>query len=367
MSSQSDSKIIESTISEKELHRIEEMAAQVSCPLPLGKSEKDGLMDEITELLKQQNAVLVAHYYVDDDLQELAIKSGGHVADSLEMARFGHEHPAQTLIVAGVRFMGETAKILNPEKRVLMVEDEATCSLDLSCPLDRFSRYCDAHPDRKVVVYANTSAEIKARSDWVVTSGIALDIVAHLHAEGEKIIWAPDRHLGDYIQHQTGADMLLWGGVCVVHDEYRSKELQQMKKQYPDARVLVHPESPRSIIQLADVVGSTTALINAVQESDAKRFIVATDRGIFYKMRSIAGDKELLEAPTAGKGASCVSCGHCPWMAINTLYKLREILLNGGKLIEIEENVIKKALIPIKRMLDFADQLDVDMKNRGDA
>ena len=358
---------IKATISEQELERIEQMAAEITCPLPLPAEEKKQLMAEITELLEQQDAVLVAHYYVDDDLQELALKTGGHVADSLEMARFGHDHPAQTLIVAGVRFMGETAKILNPEKRVLMVEDEATCSLDLSCPIDRFSAFCDAHPDRKVVVYANTSAEIKARSDWVVTSGIALDIVRHLHQQGEKIIWAPDRHLGDYIQNETGADMLLWGGVCVVHDEYRSVELQQMMKQYPDAMVLVHPESPRSIIQLADVVGSTTGLINAVQQSDAKRFIVATDRGIFYKMRSVAGDKELFEAPTAGEGASCVSCGHCPWMAINTLHKLRDILVNGGKPIEIEKKIVEQAVIPIQRMLEFARQHEVDMKMRGDA
>jgi len=367
MSDHSTPESISTTISEEELSRIEEMAAAISCPMPVNADEKPLLMNEISQLLEQQNAVLIAHYYVDADLQELALKTGGHVADSLEMARFGHDHPAQTLIVAGVRFMGETAKILNPEKRVVMVEDEATCSLDLSCPIDRFSQFCDAHPDRKVVVYANTSAEIKARSDWVVTSGIALDIVRHLRDQGEKIIWAPDRHLGDYIQHQTGADMLLWGGVCVVHDEYRSAELQQMMQRYPDARVLVHPESPRSIIQLADVVGSTTALINAVQQSDAKRFIVATDRGIFYKMRSVAGDKELFEAPTAGKGASCVSCGHCPWMAINTLHKLREILLNGGKTIEIDSKIIEKALIPIRRMLDFAIQREVDMKVRGDA
>ncbi|NOY15762.1 MAG: quinolinate synthase NadA [Gammaproteobacteria bacterium] len=367
MSSHPTSESINTTISAEELHRIEEMAAQISCPLPISENEKADLMAEISRLLTQQDAVLVAHYYVDDNLQELALKTGGHVADSLEMARFGHDHPAQTLIVAGVRFMGETAKILNPEKRVLMVDDEATCSLDLSCPIDRFSQFCDTYPDRKVVVYANTSAEIKARSDWVVTSGIALDIVRHLRDQGEKIIWAPDRHLGDYIQHQTGADMLLWGGVCVVHDEFRSTELQQMMKRYPDARVLVHPEAPRSIIKLADVVGSTTMLINAVQQSDAKRFIVATDRGIFYKMRSVASDKELFEAPTAGEGASCVSCGHCPWMAINTLHKLRELLLNNGKSIEIDGKIVEKAVIPIQRMLDFANQRDVDMKIRGDA
>jgi quinolinate synthase len=355
------------TISEEELVRIERMAAAVECPVPPGEQEKQVLSARISELLEQNNAVLVAHYYVADELQELALKTGGHVADSLEMARFGHNHPASTLIVAGVRFMGETAKILNPEKRVLMVEDDATCSLDLSCPLDRFSRFCDAHPDRKVVVYANTSAEIKARSDWVVTSGIALDIVRHLAAQGEKIIWAPDRHLGSYIQEQTGADMLLWGGVCVVHDEYRYEELRSLMQRYPDAKVLVHPESPRAIVKLADVVGSTTALINAVRDMDAERFIVATDRGIFYKMHEVAGDKQLIEAPTSGVGATCTSCGHCPWMAMNSLHKLLHVLEHGGKPIEIDANVIEKAVIPIQRMLDFAARREVDMSVRGDA
>jgi len=355
-------------VPDSELGRIENLAAAVHCPVPPGPERRHELMQRCSALLKEQGAVLVAHYYVSDDLQELALNTGGHVADSLEMARFGHEHEAGTLIVAGVRFMGETAKILNPEKRVVMVEDDATCSLDLSCPADRFGRFCDAYPDRTVVVYANTSAEVKARSDWVVTSGIALDIVSHLTARGEKLIWAPDRHLGSYIEEQTGADMLLWGGVCVVHDEYRSRELQAMKERYPDARVLVHPESPRDVIKLADVVGSTTALINAVKTLDARRFIVATDRGIFYKMREAAGpDKTLLEAPTQGVGATCTSCGHCPWMATNSLERLLDVLENGGKDIEIDEKIREKAVIPINRMLRFASEHGIGMANKGNA
>ena len=356
------------TISESELARIEQMAAAVTCPVPPDASRRSELKRRIAELLKEQDAVLVAHYYVGDDLQSLALETGGHVADSLEMARFGHDSGASTLVVAGVRFMGETAKILNPEKRVLMVEDEATCSLDLSCPIDRFSQFCDAHPDRKVVVYANTSAEVKARSDWVVTSGIALDIVSHLTARGEKIIWAPDRHLGSYIEEQTGADMLLWGGICVVHDEYRSRELEDMKQRYPDARVLVHPESPRDVIKLADVVGSTTALINAVKTLDASRFIVATDRGIFFKMREVAGpDKELMEAPTKGVGATCTSCGHCPWMAMNSLERLLSVLETGGKAIEVDAKIREQAVKPIQRMLDFASARGVNMVSKGNA
>lgn len=352
-----------STISQAELNRIEKLAAEVTCPLPLDATQRDVLLQRAAALLAEKNAVLVAHYYVDDDLQALALETGGHVADSLEMARFGHASDADLLVVAGVRFMGETAKILNPEKRVLMVEDDATCSLDLSCPIDRFSQFCDAHPDRKVVVYANTSAEVKARSDWVVTSGIALDIVSHLTARGEKLIWAPDRHLGDYIREQTGADMLLWGGICVVHDEYRSHELQEMKQSYPDAKVLVHPESPRDVIKLADVVGSTTALINAVKTLEARRFIVATDRGIFFKMREAAGSgKELLEAPTKGVGATCTSCGHCPWMAMNSLERLVDVLEHGGREVVIGGPVREKAVIPIQRMLDFAAARDARLR-----
>ncbi len=208
----------------------------------------------------------MAHYYVDGDLQMIAEETGGYVSDSLDMARFGNQHPATTLVVAGVRFMGETAKILNPEKRVLMPTLEAECSLDLGCPADEFRRFCDAHPDRTVVVYANTSAEVKARADWVVTSSIAVKVAEHLHAKGEKILWAPDRYLGAYVQKVTGADMLLWQGSCVVHEAFKASELERTKARHPDAAVLVHPESPAPVIELADVVGSTTQLIKAAQE-----------------------------------------------------------------------------------------------------
>src|SRR6478752_4356249 len=240
------------------------------------------------ELLKARDATLVAHYYVDGDLQDLALETGGCVADSLEMARFGRDHASQTLVVAGVRFMGETAKILSPEKRVLMPDLEATCSLDLGCPADEFAAFCDAHPDRTGVVYANTSAAVKARADWMVTSSIGLQIVEHLHAQGKKILWAPDKHLGGYIQKKTGADMLLWQGSCLVHDEFKGIELELLKKEHPNAKVLVHPESPEAVVALADVVGSTSQLIAAAQSLDAEEFIVATDNGILHKMRMAA-------------------------------------------------------------------------------
>lgn len=315
--------------------------------------ERERLRECIKRQLKDQNAVLVAHYYTDPDLQQLADETGGHVSDSLDMARFGHDSDAQTLVVCGVRFMGETAKILNPEKRVLMPELEANCSLDIGCPPDAFAKFCDEHPDRTVVVYANTSAAVKARADWMVTSGSAQDVVRHLKDRGEKIIWAPDRYLGDYVQKQTGADMLLWQGSCIVHEEFKGIELADLKARHPQAKVLVHPESPATVIEHADVVGSTSALIKAVKEIDAPEFIVATDRGIFYKMQQAAPGKRLIEAPTAGKSATCKSCAHCPWMAMNTLQALADALETGRGEIHVDRDIIENAVKPIQRLLDF--------------
>ncbi len=315
--------------------------------------QKQQLIDEIKALLKQHNAALVAHYYVDGDLQALAEATGGCVADSLEMARFGTTSNADMLVVCGVRFMGETAKILNPEKRVLMPDLKATCSLDEGCPADAFIEFCDTHPDHTVVVYANTSAAVKARADWMVTSGIALPIVRHLSEKGEKVLWAPDQHLGRYIQQKTGADMLLWPGSCVVHEEFKAFGLERLRKLHPDAATLVHPESPSNVIEQADVVGSTTALIKAVQEMPNQEFIVATDDGIFWKMQQLAPGKKLISAPTAGEGATCESCAHCPWMAMNALVNLKQLLIEGNNEIHIEETIRRKAIIPIQRMLDF--------------
>ncbi len=317
---------------------------------------RTAIIKRIKHLLKEQDAVLVAHYYTHGDLQLIADETGGYVSDSLDMARFGNEHPASTLIVAGVRFMGETAKILNPEKRVLMPTLEATCSLDLSCPAAAFNEFCDAHPDRTVVVYANTSAEVKARADWVVTSSIAVKVVSHLMDRGEKILWAPDKYLGGYIQRVTGADMTLWKGSCVVHEEFKSESLQRLLEAHPDAGVLVHPESPQAVIEVADVVGSTTALIRAAKELPQKKFIVATDRGIFYKMQQVAPGKTFIEAPTGGEGATCRSCAHCPWMAMNGLHNLLEVLQTGGNEIHVDEAVRIKALRSTQRMLSFARQ-----------
>lgn len=323
-------------------------------PAAPSAAEKAALKERIRRLLKERNATLVAHYYVDADLQDLAEETGGCVSDSLEMARFGRDCPSQTLVVAGVRFMGETAKILSPEKTILMPDLDATCSLDLGCPADEFAAFCDQHPDRTVVVYANTSAAVKARADWMVTSSIGLDIVAHLHAQGKKILWAPDRHLGSYIQKKTGADMLLWQGSCLVHDEFKGIELDLLRAEHPDAKVLVHPESPESVVAQADVVGSTTQLINAAQTMAATTFIVATDNGILHKMRMAAPGKHFIEAPTAGNSATCKSCAHCPWMAMNGLQNLAEVLESGKNEIHVDPEIGRQAKRAIDRMLDFA-------------
>ena len=320
---------------------------------PVGPAARQRRLARAAELLKARGAVLVAHYYVDGDLQDLALASGGLVADSLEMARFGRDHPAQTLVVAGVRFMGETAKILSPHKRVLMPELDATCSLDLGCPPGPFSAFCDEHPDRTVVVYANTSAAVKARADWMVTSSCALAIVSHLHAQGRKLLWAPDRHLGRYIQQQTGADMLLWDGACVVHDEFKGLELELLREQHPGARVLVHPESPAGVVAQADVVGSTTQLLDAVVKGNAPAYIVATDNGILHRMRQLAPGKTLIEAPTAGASATCKSCAHCPWMAMNAVQGVIDCLAQGTGEVQLPEAVRRQAQGCIERMLDF--------------
>ncbi len=319
----------------------------------------------IVKLLQQRNAVVVAHYYTDPVLQQLAEETGGCVSDSLEMARFGRDCEAQTLIVAGVRFMGETAKILSQDKRVLMPELEATCSLDLGCPEEQFIAFCDQHPDRTVVVYANTSAAVKARADWVVTSSIALDIVEHLDSLGEKILWAPDKHLGSYVAEKTGADVLCWDGACIVHEEFKAKGILDLKAVYPEAAVLVHPESPAPVVALADFAGSTTQIINAARESSAKQIIVATDQGIFYKLQQMVPDKELIIAPTAGNGATCRSCANCPWMAMNTLDALEKELIEGNNEIFVDPDLGRRAMLPLNRMLDFAAQMKQQVKGNA--
>lgn len=316
-------------------------------------AERAELKEGIKALLKARDAVMVSHYYVHPDLQDLALETGGIVSDSLEMARFGRDHAAQTLVVSGVRFMGETAKILSPQKTVLMPDLDAQCSLDLGCPIDAFRAFCQQHPDRTVVVYANTSAEVKALADWVVTSSCALDVVRALKAQGHKILWAPDKHLGGYIERETGADMLMWNGACIVHDEFKAFELQALKQTHPDAKVLVHPESPVDVVALADVVGSTSAMLKAARTMDAQTFIVATDNGMLHALRQQNPGKHFIEAPTSGDSATCKSCAHCPWMAMNSLRGVWQVLQSGGNSITLDAALMTRACLPIERMLGF--------------
>ena len=327
----------------------------------LGPEELDDqriaeLQARIKQQLIEKNAVLIAHYYTDPLIQALAEETGGVISDSLEMARFGKTHSAQTLVVAGVKFMGETAKILTPEKRVLMPTLEATCSLDVGCPADEFSAFCDQHPDRTVVVYANTSAAVKARADWVVTSSIALEVVEYLDSMGEKILWAPDKYLGGYVQKQTGADMLLWDGSCIVHEEFKAKGINELKAVHPDAAVLVHPESPQAVIDIADAVGSTSQLITAATKLPHSKMIVATDQGIFFKMQQAVPDKQLLVAPTGGSGATCRSCANCPWMGMNGLENLLAALEKGSNEVFVDAEIGAQAMTSLGRMLQFREQ-----------
>lgn len=329
-------------------------------PATPSDAEKAALRERIKALLQARDAVLVAHYYTDPEIQSLAEETGGCVADSLEMARFGKEHPASTLVVAGVRFMGETARILSPEKRIIMPTLEATCSLDIGCPAEEFSAFCDAHPDRTVVVYANTSAAVKARADWVVTSSIAVELIEHLDQQGEKILWAPDKHLGQYVAQKTGADVVCWDSACIVHEEFKARGLEDLKRTHPGAAVLVHPESPAAVVAMADVVGSTSQLINAACEMTNDTFIVATDKGIFYKMQQLAPGKQFIEAPTAGSGATCRSCAHCPWMAMNALTNLEGVLAADdalGQEIHVDPELAAQAMVPLNRMLEFGKAL----------
>lgn len=215
------------------------------------------------------------------------------------------------------------------------------------------------------MVYANTSAAVKARADWVVTSSIALDVAEHLAEQDHKIIWAPDQHLGDYVRRQTGADIIMWDGACIVHEEFKARGIADLKRVYPDAAVLVHPESPAAVIELADRVGSTTQIIRAASEMPNERFIVATDQGIFYKMQQQAPGKELIIAPTAGSGATCSSCAHCPWMAMNELESLAGVFERDDNEIFVDPALGKQAMVPLRRMLDFAADLQVTVKGNA--
>lgn len=351
----------------KEFCKLNPQKIPTVVPINLSDLERQQLTSQITQLLQQNNALLIAHYYTDPDIQRIADATGGCISDSLEMARFGHASNADILVICGVKFMGETAKILNPEKTILMPDLNSTCSLDLGCPIKEFSEFCDQHPDRTVVVYTNTSAAVKARSDWVVTSSSALDIIKHLQKKGEKILWAPDKYLGQYIQEKTNADMLMWQSTCIVHEEFKGQELALLMQEHPDARVLAHPECPSPVLKLAHFIGSTTSIINETKENPAKKFIVATDSGLTHKMQQASPDKTFITAPTSGKSATCKSCAHCPWMAMNNLEKIVQCLIEKTNTINIDAETIKLAYRPIQRLLNFAEKNQQQIFGNNDA
>jgi quinolinate synthase len=319
----------------------------------LVEKDRDNLFKSITENLVVNNATLISHYYVDPLIQQITEETNGFIGDSLEMAKFGSNCQTENLIVCGVKFMAETAKILSPDKHIYVPTYESTCSLDLGCPAADLKIMKDKYPERVLVVYANTSAEVKAMADWVVTSSIAKEIIEELHLNDQKILWAPDKYLGSYLQKETGADMLLWDSACVVHEEFKASGLRDLKKIHPDAGVLVHPESPSEVISMADAVGSTSHLIKASRDLDFKKFIVATDKSIFYKMTQLSPEKEFFEAPTGGSGSSCKSCAHCPWMGLNSLTNLDVCVKTMTNEINLDEELIQQAKIPLDKMISF--------------
>ena len=301
------------------------------------------LADEIAALKKEKNAVIMAHYYQRDEIKEIA----DFIGDSLALARKAAETDADVIVMCGVHFMGETAKILCPDRTVLIPDPKAGCSLADSCDPVEFERFVKEHPDHTVISYVNTSAAVKALTDIVVTSGNARKIVDSLPAE-EKIIFGPDHNLGEYINSVTGRKMLLWNGACHVHDRFSLEGIANLKKEHPGAKVLVHPECRRPLQIIADKVGSTAALLDFARKDDAKEYIVVTESGILFDMQRECPEKTFIPAPA--EDAEC-QCNECDYMKMITLEKLRDCLRDGKPEIHVDLEVAKKALRPIERML----------------
>lgn len=311
----------------------------------------DGIIEN---LINKQNIKLVSHYYVHKDLQYIAEKSGGYIGDSLGMAQWATKTECDTIVLAGVYFMAETIKILNPNKKVFVLDKEATCSLDVGCDYEGLKQMVENNQDREVVVYANTSAKVKTLANWVVTSKNAIPIVEHLYEQDKKILWAPDKHMARYIQNQTDADMISWQGTCSVHDQFKIDGINNLKENYPGAKVIAHPESPEEITSMADLVGSTKDMIQYTIENDSNTFIVATDKGLFYQLQKHSPNKIFLQAPTGGNGATCKMCAQCPWMEKNTVRQLYDFL-SGVPFYEVnvDENIAAKAKLPLDKMISF--------------
>ena len=305
------------------------------------------IVAEIKRLKKEKNAIILAHYYQVPEIQAIA----DYVGDSLGLSQKAAETDAEIIVFAGVHFMAETAKIVNPSKKVLLPDLLAGCSLAESMPAEEFKPYKEAHPDHVVVTYINCTAEIKALSDIVCTSSNAEQIVASIPKD-TPIIFAPDRNLGAYIQKKTGRKMLLWDGSCVVHEEFSKEKIEAIEKKHPDAKFIAHPESEMQILDKADYIGSTSGLIKYVKENNAKKFIVATEAGILYKMKQEAPDKILIAAPIYNN-VQC-ACSECPYMKLNSLEKLYNCIKYELPEVTVDENIMDRALLPITRMLDVS-------------
>lgn len=308
--------------------------------------EKKELLEEISRLRKEKNAVILAHFYQEPDIQDIA----DHVGDSLALAQWAAQTDADIIVLCGVHFMGETAKIINPQKKVLIPDMNAGCSLADSCPADAFEEFVKSHPDYTVISYVNTSAAVKALTDVVVTSTNAKKIVESFPKE-EKIIFAPDRNLGNYINSITGRQMLLWNGACHVHEQFSVQKLVELKKKYPEALVLAHPECTKPLLMLADFIGSTQALLNFATSSDKKVFLVATESGILHEMQKKNPDKQFIPVPP---NDSTCACNECNFMRLNTLEKVYQCLLNESPEIFVDEEIRQKAEKPILRMLELS-------------
>lgn len=317
----------------------------MDAPVPTGIDIKK----EIDRLRKENNAVILAHFYQTPEIQDIA----DFVGDSLALAQWAAKTTADVLVLCGVHFMGETAKILCPDKKVLVPDLNAGCSLADSCPASKFEEFIKQHPDHTVISYVNTSAAVKALTDIVVTSTNARQIVESLPAD-EKIIFGPDRNLGNYINSVTGRNMLLWDGACHVHEQFSLEKILNLKKDYPEAEIICHPECKRYIVEVSDYVGSTAGLLKHVIKSPKKQFIVATESGVLHEMRKACPDKDFIPAPP---NDSTCACNECNYMRMNTMKKLYNVLRFGIPEIFVDESVQKKAIRPIRRMLDISAQL----------
>jgi quinolinate synthase len=304
------------------------------------------LVDEIMRMKREMNAVLLAHYYQESEIQDIA----DFIGDSLELARRSQETGAEVIIFAGVHFMAETAKILNPAKQVLIPDMAAGCSLASGCPAPEFKRFRELHPDHIAITYINCSAEVKALSDIICTSSSAEKIINQIPRD-QKILFAPDRNLGGYLIKKTGREMLLWQGTCIVHETFSERKIIEMRHRYPNALLIAHPECEESLLNRADFIGSTSALLRFTQESDAQEFIVATESGILHQMEKLSPGKRFVAAPPQEE--SC-NCNNCPYMKLNTLEKIYLCMRNRSPEINLPDDVMRGAQRSLERMLEMS-------------